>query len=120
MFARLRAARLCRGEGWLLRGLALIEAAGGLTEAAALLVLLIARMLRLRRLALPSTKAVPGAALFSRVLENTKTSSFLLSSNQQSSMHGKVASNAWVFRHALCNSNTEVRYKSQIEVMSES
>ncbi len=37
-----------------MRGLALIEAAGGLTEAAALLVLLIARMLRLRRLSLPS------------------------------------------------------------------
>lgn len=45
---------MCRGEGWLMRGLALIEAAGGLTEAAALLVLLIARMLRLRRLSLPS------------------------------------------------------------------
>ncbi|CAL8467360.1 g6897 [Coccomyxa elongata] len=41
-----------RGDGWLLRGLAVMEEAGGLTEAAALLVLLISRMLRLRRLAL--------------------------------------------------------------------
>ncbi|KAK9916244.1 hypothetical protein WJX75_000426 [Coccomyxa subellipsoidea] len=61
-----------RSEGWLLRGLALIEAAGGLTEAAALLVLLIARMLRLRRLALPSTKAVPGGTVVAdRVWQET-------------------------------------------------
>ncbi|BDA40350.1 probable mediator of RNA polymerase II transcription subunit 12 at N-terminal half [Coccomyxa sp. Obi] len=46
-----------RGDGWLLRGLAVIEEAGGLTEAAALLVLLISRMLRLRRLALPPSGA---------------------------------------------------------------
>jgi len=40
--------------------LALIEAAGGLTEAAALLVLLITRMLRLRKLALPAEDLAAG------------------------------------------------------------
>lgn len=48
---------MCRGDGWLLRGLTVMEEAGGLTEAAALLVLLISRMLRLRRLALPPSGA---------------------------------------------------------------
>lgn len=51
---------ICRGDGWVLRGLALIEAAGGLTEAAALLVLLITRMLRQRKLALPVPDSAAG------------------------------------------------------------